>query len=159
MITSDITKRPCPCNSGFLYSACCQPLHDGKRAAASAEQLMRSRYSAFCLKNAAYLIATLHPDYRRPDDEQSLNDLFNETQWLGLKIITQQTKNDHATVEFSAFYQESDHVAQLHERSRFIKIGNHWLYQDGDLLPPITLARNETCFCGSGNKFKKCHGR
>jgi len=149
----------CPCNSGRSYSACCQPLHLGKLLAASAEQLMRSRYSAFCFKNADYLNATLHPDFRQPDDTENLKQLFEQTQWLGLKIISAQSKHDSATVEFSAFYQEEHHIAQLHERSRFIKIEGQWFYQNGDLLPPITLPRNESCFCGSGIKYKKCHGR
>ncbi|MDF1588730.1 MAG: YchJ family protein [Gammaproteobacteria bacterium] len=152
-------KDLCPCNSGSSYSACCQPLHTGTVAASSAEQLMRSRYSAFCLKNAPYLIATLHPDYRSADDQQSLAELFEQTQWLGLKVISHKSKNNTATVEFSAFYQDANQVAQLHERSRFVKIENRWFYQDGDLLPPITLARNDSCFCGSGIKYKKCHGR
>ncbi|MBE0439473.1 MAG: YchJ family protein [Gammaproteobacteria bacterium] len=153
------TNERCPCSSGSSYSSCCQPLHDGIVTAASAEQLMRSRYSAFCLKKAPYLIATLHPDYRSADDEQSLAELFEQTQWLGLKVISHKSKNNTATVEFSAFYQDANQVAQLHERSRFVKIDNCWFYQDGDILPPITLARNDSCFCGSGNKYKKCHGR
>ncbi len=157
-MTSHNNTNLCPCNSGSSYSGCCQPLHNGAVIASSAEQLMRSRYSAFYLQNASYLIASLHPDYRKPDDGQSLASLFEQTQWLGLKIIDHRSKNNTATVEFSAFYQDDDKVSQLHERSRFIKIKNHWFYQDGDILPPITLARNDICFCGSGIKYKKCHG-
>lgn len=151
-------KMPCPCNSGQTYLNCCQPFHSGKRAASTAEQLMRSRYSAFTLKNAAYLIATLHPDFRKDDDEQSLIDLFGQTEWLGLKILSHKPNKKTATVEFVAFYRQDDQIAQLHERSRFILSDEQWYYQDGDILPPITLSRNDTCFCGSNIKFKKCHG-
>ena len=42
---------PCPCGSGTAYGACCGPLHDGAPAA-TAEALMRSRYTAFAVGDA-----------------------------------------------------------------------------------------------------------
>ena len=56
--------RRCPCTSGLPYDECCGPLHRGERAAPTAEQLMRSRFSAFALADAAYLLATWHPSTR-----------------------------------------------------------------------------------------------
>ncbi|KKL28906.1 hypothetical protein LCGC14_2370490, partial [marine sediment metagenome] len=53
---------PCPCCSNQTYQKCCQKLHNGDLTAASAEQLMRSRYSAFVVGDIGYLIKTLHPD-------------------------------------------------------------------------------------------------
>lgn len=151
--------QSCPCGSGHIYSECCEPLHQMNEQAQTAEALMRSRYSAFVLKNADYLLKTLHPDYHTEHERESLVALFNETTWLGLKVIKHVPKGLSAEVEFSAFYQDNDHVSQLHERSRFIKIDTQWYYMDGTFLPPLTLARNEVCFCGSGTKFKRCHGR
>ncbi|NQY26540.1 MAG: YchJ family protein [Piscirickettsiaceae bacterium] len=146
----------CPCCSNSSYQACCQPLLDGELDASSAEQLMRSRYSAFCLGKVNYLIDTLHPDKRQLDDVATLKQSIKETQWLGLKIIRHKTQNQEATVEFIGFYQDKP-IGQLHERSRFVKQDKQWFYVDGEILPPIKLARNEQCFCGSGRKFKKCH--
>ena len=54
----------CPCSSGATYDTCCGPLHAGQKAAATAEQLMRSRYSAFALGLTDYLVETWHPDTR-----------------------------------------------------------------------------------------------
>ena len=54
----------CPCGSGRAYAACCGRLHSGAENAASAETLMRSRYSAYVLKLEDYLLATWHPDTR-----------------------------------------------------------------------------------------------
>lgn len=54
----------CPCLSGETYGACCGPLHRGARTAATAEALMRSRYSAFAVGDARYLLATWHPSTR-----------------------------------------------------------------------------------------------
>jgi SEC-C motif-containing protein len=62
----------CSCQSGTPYTQCCQPLHTGQVKALKAEQLMRSRYSAFVLGKIEYLIATLHPDKRQTDDHQTL---------------------------------------------------------------------------------------
>ncbi|MDH5358042.1 MAG: YchJ family protein [Gammaproteobacteria bacterium] len=149
-------SRSCPCISGKTYKGCCQPLHNGEMHASTAEQLMYSRYSAFCLGKVAYLIATLHPDKRQQDDEQTLAQTIEQTKWIGLKIIQYQSEGHTATVEFVAFYQD-DPFNQLHERSNFIKENNCWFYVDGEFLPDIKLTRNELCFCGSGKKLKKCH--
>tara|TARA_R110002153_G_scaffold107109_3_gene246780 strand:+ start:34042 stop:34509 length:468 start_codon:yes stop_codon:yes gene_type:complete len=146
----------CPCNKTKSYQACCQALHTGDLIASSAEQLMRSRYSAFVTGNLAYLIATQHPDNRQADDETILRQTIKDTQWLGLKIIRHKSAGNNAIVEFVAFYQDEP-VGQLHERSYFIKEDKQWFYVDGEILPALKLSRNEVCFCGSGKKIKKCH--
>lgn len=151
----------CPCTSNLPYQSCCQPFHHKDTQASSAEQLMRSRYSAFCLGNIEYLIATLHPDKRKTDDRQTLGQTIRQTQWLGLKIIDHKVFRQSATVEFVAFFQDQtveQKINQLHERSTFIKEDERWFYVSGAFLPPIKLARNYLCFCGSGQKVKKCHG-
>jgi len=149
-------SKPCPCISGKSYSACCQPLHQGKIAASSAQQLMCSRYSAFCLGNIDYLIQTLHPDKRQADDKTTLAQTIKQTKWLGLKIVAHKNSGLNATVEFIAFYQENP-IGQLHEKSNFLKENGQWFYVDGEFLEPIKLSRNELCFCGSGKKLKRCH--
>jgi len=150
------SDRPCPCLSGTPYSICCQPLHEDKKIAHSAEQLMRSRYSAFYLGKIDYLIATLHSEKRQANDAQILKNTIEQTQWLGLKIVNHKAKDLTATVEFIAYFQ-GEPVGQLHERSNFIKDNNRWFYVDGEQLAPIKLSRNECCFCGSGKKLKRCH--
>ncbi len=147
----------CPCVSNRPYKSCCQPLHDGDLQASSAEQLMCSRYSAFCLGNVDYLIATLHPEKHKADDKQKLDQTIEQTKWLGLRVIKHKQKGQTATVEFVAFFEDKP-IGHLHERSRFTKEDGRWFYVDGEFLPPIKLARNELCFCGSEKKFKKCHG-
>jgi len=117
---------------------------------------MRSRYSAFVMGDIAYLIATLHPDKRQSDDKTELRQITEQTQWLGLKIVSHKSTGNNATVEFVAFYQDGS-TGQLHERSHFIKENMQWFYVDGQILSPIKLSRNDPCFCGSGKKIKKCH--
>jgi SEC-C motif-containing protein len=150
----------CPCQSSQPYQSCCLPLHKQHKRPDTAEQLMRSRYSAFYLKLTDYLVQTLHPDFKKTDDVSALTRIFETTQWLGLKILNHSQSSLHsAQVEFVAFYQEhhTKEIQQLHENSRFSMIEHQWLYQDGEQLSAIKLARNEACFCGSGTKLKKCH--
>lgn len=152
------SHTPCPCLSEKQYKHCCQPLHNNSLLASSAEQLMRSRYSAFYLNNIDYLLRTLHPRKRQTDDDKTLKQTIEQTPWLGLKIIRHRQIGNSATVEYIAFYQDNK-IEQLHERSNFIKDNNKWFYLDGEFLDPIKLSRNEPCLCGSKNKFKKCHGK
>lgn len=147
----------CPCRSGRPYADCCAPCHRGEIVPASAEQLMRSRYTAFVLGRVDYLVATLHPRQRQPDDGQVLMQTMEQTRWLGLIVLQEQQGDEEAFVEFIAFYDDNG-LAQLHERSRFRRENGRWYYVDGEFLPPVRLGRNEPCFCGSGKKFKRCHG-
>lgn len=126
----------CPCGSQFAYAACCAPLHAGLKHAATAEQLMRSRYSAFAVGNAKYLVKTRAPAMRESNDLQQLNQLIKNTQWLGLSIIDTELgmeTDQIGEVEFVAAYSNGDEVGQLKERSRFIKDGECWYYLDGDI--------------------------
>lgn len=162
--------KPCPCGNPLDYQDCCQPLHSHTRVAETAEQLMRSRYCAFVLKLADYLIATHKPEASTPHEMEQLQETFDSTQWLGLRIINrrQGTKADaEGWVEFTATYQTVDGQGQLHENSRFIQEDGRWLYVAGELSEsakskrshqtPIKTGRNEPCWCGSGKKTKKCH--
>ncbi len=118
----------CPCGKG-LYAACCGKFHEGKELASNAEELMRSRYSAFVLNNEPYLLSTWHPS-TRPQEP-----LFNgdKTQWMGLTVKHFNEANDQlsATVEFVAIYKINGKAHRLHEISDFVYVDKQWLYVDG----------------------------
>ncbi len=150
----------CHCGAKEAFENCCKPYLQGTRLPDTAEKLMRSRYSAFSTNNAVYIRDTLAPEKRKPTDLDHIQQVIDNTDWLGLKVIDSQAGQAEdltGSVEFIAFYQESG-IQQLHERSRFIKQEGRWYYLDGQFLPAIKLGRNDPCFCGSGQKFKKCHG-
>ncbi len=152
--------NPCPCGSNRSYASCCKPYLTAADVALTAEALMRSRYSAYCIGNVDYLIATRHPSKRKFDERINLKKSIETTAWESLTIIStwRGHKNDTAgSVEFVAVYSQPE-WGQLHERSRFIKDNNHWFYVDGKILAPILPKRNQPCWCGSGKKFKHCHG-
>lgn len=121
-------STPCPCGQG-LYATCCEPLHQGL-AAASAEALMRSRYSAYALQLADYLRDTWHADTRPAD--LAVDD--HDTKWIGLVIRQQHTSGDNATVEFVARYKINGRAQRLHEISRFVREAGRWYYVNGQLL-------------------------
>jgi SEC-C motif domain protein len=91
---------------------------------------MRSRYSAFVLCDEPYLLATWHPSTRPRTVEFDPNQ-----KWLGLKIVdSDATSATAAEVEFVARYRVGgDSAARLHERSRFVKEGDHWFYVNGTI--------------------------
>ncbi|MBD2259405.1 YchJ family protein [Pseudanabaena sp. FACHB-2040] len=156
-----IESSPCPCGSLKSYAACCEPYLQGTAQPPTAEALMRSRYTAYVNSNADYLLATHHPSKRRLGDLDKLRQNCQNTTWRGLSILEAnagQPSDETGTVEFVALYGTTT-VAQLHEKSRFVKHKGRWLYLEGDLLPPLAPQRSAPCWCGSGKKFKLCHGR
>ncbi|AKH69790.1 hypothetical protein IMCC21906_02122 [Spongiibacter sp. IMCC21906] len=149
----------CPCCSGLDYEECCCPLLQGIDVAQTPEALMRSRFVAFARKAHGYLISTWHHSRRINEDETTLKSSFAGIRWTRLDIIDAPAYTENrGEVEFVAFYvDEEDKPGQLHERSRFVREKGHWLYLDGDILPPVKLGRNDPCWCGSQNKLKACH--
>ena len=118
----------CACGKD-RHETCCGRFLEGKELAGNAEELMRSRYSAFVLKNEVYLLSTWHPS-TRPQES-----LFNQdpTQWMGLTVKQFNEASDRlsATVEFVAIYKINGKAHRLHEISSFVFEGKQWLYVDG----------------------------
>ncbi|MGE2734058.1 YchJ family protein [Mycolicibacterium vaccae] len=122
------SDQPCPCGSSAAYGQCCQPLHLGMAQAQTAEQLMRSRYSAYVVGDAAYVWRTWHPRTRPPevDDDMTVT-------WTRLEIVDRVAggpDDDTGEVEFRAHHRHG----ALHERSRFARRAGRWFYVDGDIL-------------------------
>ena len=91
---------------------------------------MRSRYSAFVLEKADYLLATWHSSQR-----PSHLDFDAKAKWLGLQIHAHAcTDTSHAEVEFVARYRLAGRAVRMHERSRFILENGRWYYLDGTQL-------------------------
>lgn len=131
-MTSTHDTLPCPCGHPDGYAACCGPLHEGQ-AADTAEQLMRSRYSAYVLKHETYLLASWHASTRPAS--LALNARQPPPTWLGLDIRHHEAPDsDHARVEFVARYRLGGGRAQRqHEVSRFVREAGRWYYVDGEL--------------------------
>jgi SEC-C motif-containing protein len=124
-----VRPDPCPCGTGLPTTDCCGRLHDGSATAATAEQLMRSRYSAFALGNADHLLATWHPATR----PRTL-DLDPAVRWTGLDVLAAAGGSlftSAGTVEFRAHYRAGGRSGSQHENSRFVREDGRWYYLDG----------------------------
>ena len=91
---------------------------------------MRSRYSAFVLEQADYLLATWHASTR-----PAALDFEPGLRWLGLQVRDcQRIDAQQATVEFVACIKLAGRAQRLHERSRFVCELGRWYYIDGQPL-------------------------
>jgi SEC-C motif-containing protein len=158
----------CPCGSGRPYAECCEPYITGAAQAPTAEALMRSRYSAYAEHAVDYIIDTCIGKDDADIDVKQTRDWSEKSRWLGLKIISVEKggpADTEGTVEFEANYERDGLRDIHHERARFKKQNGLWLYDEGDIVPKTVVragpkvGRNEPCPCGSGKKYKHCHGR
>lgn len=158
----------CPCGSGRTYEDCCGSLIKGAGSAVTAEQLMRSRYSAYVKVEMDYLFDTTHPDHRKGYDHKGTRTWAENSQWEGLEILDTRAGGPGDTdgdVEFIAKYRDKGLRRQYHELAHFKKTGDRWYFTEGSSVAqkPIVrtepkVGRNDPCPCGSGKKFKKCCG-
>jgi SEC-C motif-containing protein len=126
---------------------------------------MRSRYSAHALGLIDYLMATWEA---RGVDREAIARWARESEWLGLEIVATErggSGDSDGIVEFRARYRDKRSATHVHhERSRFRRRDERWVYVDGETpaARPVqraaTVGRNDPCPCGSGKKYKRCCG-
>lgn len=131
------THTRCPCHSGKTYASCCQPYHQGVLAE-NALALMRSRYSAYALGIASYIIKTTHPQspHYVPDRRQWLQTIqtfSKQVVFKGLDILATEQQESEAFVSFIAQLNKEGVDLTFSERSRFLKQEQMWLYVDGKI--------------------------
>ena len=166
----------CPCGSLFPYNDCCSLLIQGGGYADTAEDLMRSRYSAFVKRRWDYLAQTsLHSEKSADDYRKSAENA--EWKRLEIKSIQGGEHDDNSgRIEFHAWFSEGKKENVLMEHSHFEKKEGRWYYDEKNshpITPPATkppaqktivrsapkTGRNDPCPCNSGKKFKKCCGK
>ena len=146
----------CPCDSGQSLAACCGRYHAGTPAP-SAEQLMRSRYSAYVLGLIDYLVDTTLPAQQSGLDRQAIAAWSTQSTWLGLEVEHTEVLGgapEHACVTFTASWHDAEGDHSHRERSAFVQHDDRWYFIDPTV--PLQASRNDPCPCGSTVKFKKC---
>ncbi|MEE9369595.1 MAG: YchJ family metal-binding protein [Pontiella sp.] len=121
----------CPCGSGAQFTECCGGIIAGERKAQTAEQLMRSRYTAYMLKKTDYLLETTHPDFRPPDLAKSIRKWMKQVEWLKLHIVATEGGSEMDSfghVEFIAEFISNTGPGRHHECSVFEKVDESWYY-------------------------------
>ncbi len=175
----------CFCGQPKRYQDCCQPCHSGLGPAKTAEQLMRSRFSAYVLQLVPYIAETYYPAVQSADAIAEIAAFAGDAHFLALQVlafgdspaidpgqfpafppaVNLSAVNDLLAaqpalsyVHFKVWFLIADKLHLLEEHSRFVRIDGHWRYVDGVLLPHpvLKIGRNDLCPCGSGKKFKAC---
>jgi SEC-C motif-containing protein len=129
----------CPCGSLKKYKKCCKPFHDKITFPKTALELMKSRFSAFAVLIADYIIFTTHEnnsDYI--SDLKSWNqDIMNfskNTRFERLEILDFIEGEVESFVTFKAtLFQDNTDISFI-EKSRFLKVEDKWLYIDGQFI-------------------------
>jgi SEC-C motif-containing protein len=158
----------CPCGTGAPFETCCGPFLAGEQQPATAEQLMRSRYTAYVRGAIDYIIDTHDPKTRGDVDRAATEEWSTQAEWLGLDVVATEgggPQDDEGMVEFKARYAVKGSPMTHHERSHFRRVDGRWAFVDGHNVKqkPIVreaakVGRNDPCPCGSGKKYKRCHG-
>jgi SEC-C motif-containing protein len=135
-------RGACPCTSGRPYAGCCEPLHRGVREADTPEALMRSRFSAFALRDADYLARTLHPDHEdralpQADLVRRIKASASAFKYMALEILDRRDPGEDgiAQVLFLARVFEKGKERSFVELSDFAHDGEGWRYLRGVALP------------------------
>ncbi len=127
---------------------------------------MRSRYTAYVVGAIDYLIATHDESSRAQIDVPATEAWSKDTAWQGLEILAVEAggpDDQRGVVEFVARGVTRGAPFAQRERSRFRKDEGRWYYVDGQArAEPVRKAAapgpNQSCPCGSGKKYKRCHG-
>lgn len=176
--------KECPCGAGFPYTDCCGPLIRGATFADTAEDLMRSRYTAYTKGEWEYLEQTRHHQDLQETIFTRSNLRSEEICWNKLEILKIEKGgafDETGKVHFIAHYSENGEPKTLQENSAFLKEKGRWYYSQlkSKVIPasrkpslskskipskPLVrnqpkIRRNEPCPCGSEKKYKKCCGR
>jgi SEC-C motif-containing protein len=126
----------CYCGVGDSFEKCCKPLHEGKLSAETAEQMMRSRFSAFCVRNLDYVKRTTDPQLFTEIDWNANEEWMNSVDFFKLEIVRAEESGNKATIEFKAHFKVHEKVSVHHEISKFRKSHGEWFFRDGRTVPP-----------------------
>lgn len=131
-------NNPCPCGSGEKYKKCCSVYHKGALPK-TAEQLMRSRYSAFVLSNYKYIIKTTHkenPDFTEDKVKwaDSILDFSKNCDFRSLDILEFIDGENESYVTFKVEIYCGGNDSSFTEKSKFFKVDKMWQYHSGEFL-------------------------
>ena len=145
----------------------CMEYIEGKAEPKTAEELMKSRYTAYTIGNIDYIMDTHDPATSKDISKEETEEWAKSSEWLGLEIISTEAgteSDDKGIVEFKATYRENGEVQVHHEKSAFVRVEGKWYYHgwmplQQTIVKEKKIGRNDPCPCGSGKKYKKCCGK
>lgn len=126
----------CHCGNEKEFSNCCEPYLNGETRVPSAEALMRSRYSAFCVRDVMYLKLSTHPIKRKDFDLEGNRKWAEAVRFFQLEILESRESKDTGFVRFQAHFEEKGTRHVHHEASTFQRLAGNWYFVDGKILEP-----------------------
>ncbi|MFT7350325.1 MAG: SEC-C motif-containing protein [Flavobacterium sp.] len=121
----------CPCGNHLSFDECCHPIIDGTIKAATAEKLMRARYSAYSIGAVDFLLKSTHKSTRKLHNKEEVKRWSENNNWLQLEILDATEK----TVTFKAHFEDFHKEHQIHyEKSHFVFENTSWYYIDGEFF-------------------------
>lgn len=124
----------CPCGSSKTYYNCCGVVHQDIQQAKTAEDLMRSRYTAFTQANGDYLMASQHSSTRPIKEKEAIVAWAKLVSWVKLEVLKTRlgaASDTEGVVEFKAHFIENGQADVIHETSFFEREDGHWVYVKG----------------------------
>lgn len=119
----------CYCGNHLPFEECCQIFINGINKPKTAEELMRSRYSAYAVGEADYLVATTHISTRNLYRKEDILAWSQSNHWMKLEVLN----STESTVTFKAFYKDNQRKEHVHfEKSHFVIENGNWFYVDGE---------------------------
>lgn len=148
----------CPCGSGKDVTECCGPFLKGSAKPPTAEQLMRSRYTAFATGDVDYIMKTHDPDTVEEIDRDETKVWSEQSEWLGLEILGTSDggeSDETGTVDFVARYRMRGLTTEHRERAEFRKVDGAWVFSDGGEIPREKPVKQAMKWVPRGKKRKK----
>jgi len=131
----------------------------------SPQKLLEARYQAYQDGDVDYILESIHPKKRDQHQRDSVAAWAKSAKFLALNIESVQEDGDQAWIDFSVQYEQDGNVTDHVEKAEFQRADDRWYYFDSTYPKGQTIrreapkvGRNDPCPCGSGKKYKKCHG-
>jgi SEC-C motif-containing protein len=125
----------CACGSQKNVATCCGTYIKGESYPITAEQLMRSRYTAYATCEIPYILATTHSNTRGLYNATSIREWASSSKWQRLEIISALKgleQDEMGYVEFKAYYLDATNKSMVHhEYSTFKKEMGIWYFIEG----------------------------
>lgn len=125
-------EKFCPCGNPLSYQDCCGKYIEKNELPPTPEALMRSRYTAYVLKNVKYIISTMRGKALKKFNKHSTQDWSDDVKWEKLTVLSTEMKAPRlGIVTFEAHYNVKGVAGCIYEKSEFQKIGPQWFYVNG----------------------------
>jgi len=133
----------------------------------SPKNLLQARYDAFVRGDVDFIMESHHPETQNQIEREAVESWSLNSKWKGLEVSQiSEEDQDKCFIHFTVTYERKYETTYHSEIAEFRKHEGRWYYYDSEFPKPETikrgsekLGRNDPCHCGSGKKYKKCHGK